>query len=87
MVAKHKLNSPLKRARKARRCKLFSVAAELNISIAHLCNVENGAVRASPALAARLAAFFNGEVSEMEILYPERYCPPEAAPAKAPVEP
>ena len=49
------------------------VSEKLNIDASHLSRIERGIQRPSPELAEVLSGFFAGKISEMEILYPERY--------------
>lgn len=52
---------------------LRSVSEQLRIDASHLSRIERGIQVPSPELAARLSRFFSGEISEMELLYPERF--------------
>ncbi|MCZ4065473.1 helix-turn-helix transcriptional regulator [Oxalobacter aliiformigenes] len=65
--------SKLKECRKKHGLSLQLVSDELNISVSHLSRIERGRQVPSPDLAERLSDFFHGEVSEMEILYPQRF--------------
>ncbi|WAW06872.1 helix-turn-helix transcriptional regulator [Oxalobacter formigenes] len=63
---------------KLRKCRkkygsLQAVSKELHIDASHLSRIERGTQIPSPDLAERLSNFFCGEISEMEILYPERF--------------
>ena len=78
--------TPLKRARIARKWTLADVSARLtqlgdNIDLGNLSRVERGVQRASASLAEGLSRVFDGEITEIHILYPERYGSdsPEAA--------
>lgn len=70
--------TPLKRARIARKWTLADVSARLaklgdTIDSGNLSRVERGVQRASTALAENLSWVFDGEVTEIHILYPERF--------------
>ncbi len=56
-----------------KRGSLQTVSEKLDISPSHLSRIERGMQRPSPELAEKLANFFSGEISEMEIIYPERF--------------
>lgn len=49
------------------------VSGELGISASHLSRIERGKQVPSPNLAERLSEFFEGEIREVEILYPKRF--------------
>lgn len=70
--------SPLKRARQSRSWTLAEVSARLaalgdRVDPANLSRVERGAQKASTALAEKLVQVFEGDLTEMHILYPERF--------------
>lgn len=65
--------SPIKSARQKRGKSIHFVARAVKTSPGNLSRVENGKQRPSPKLAARLAEFYGHEVTEIQILYPERY--------------
>lgn len=70
--------TPLKRARTAKKWTLADVAARLallgdSIDSGNLSRVERGVQRASTTLAENLSRVFDGEVTEIHILYPERF--------------
>lgn len=64
--------TPLRKARLAAGLKLSDVAIAVDASEASLSRIECGKQTASPEVAARLATFFDS-LSEIEILYPERF--------------
>lgn len=66
-------SSPLKALRTARGQTLAAVAAAVSTDVGNLSRIENQKQKASPELAERLAKFFGHAVTEMQILYPERY--------------
>ncbi len=70
--------TPLKKARKARQWRLADLASQLHavgceIDTGNLSRIENGKQQASTALAERLSQVFDGELDELQILYPERF--------------
>jgi transcriptional regulator with XRE-family HTH domain len=70
--------TPLKRARIARKWTLADVSARLaqlgdTIDSGNLSRVERGVQRASANLAEGLSRVFDGEITEIHILYPERF--------------
>ena len=71
-------NTPLRQARRQRDLSLYEVAAAASSTASHLSNIETGKARASAELAARLVAFLAiPGLSELQVLYPERYPCPE----------
>jgi transcriptional regulator with XRE-family HTH domain len=70
--------TPLKRARTARKWTLADVSARLAqtgdaIDSGNLSRIERGVQRASATLAENLSRVFGGEITEIHILYPERF--------------
>jgi putative transcriptional regulator len=67
--------TPIKVARLAdpRTLTQKDVAAGCGIVPSFYSKIEAGEAKPSPEVAARLAAFLNHGISEMQILYPERY--------------
>lgn len=66
-------DTPLKRLRLARGKTLKAVADGVNSDPGNISRIERGK-QCSPALAAKLVAFFGADaISELEILYPQRY--------------
>lgn len=49
------------------------VAKAVGCDKSHYWRIETGQQVPSAALAAKIAAYFEGEITELEILYPERY--------------
>jgi transcriptional regulator with XRE-family HTH domain len=66
------MTTPLRNARYQAERKLEEVAAAVGISEGALSRIECAKQKASPAVAERLARYF-GTISELEILYPERF--------------
>lgn len=78
--------SPLKRARLSRKWTLADVSARLaalgdRLDSGNLSRVERGEQKASPALAEKLAKVFEGDLTEIHILYPERFAGSDEAAA------
>ena len=67
------MRTPLSIAREARSITSAEVARSIGCDKSHYGRVEKGEVKPSPELAAKIAAFFGHVVTEMQILYPERY--------------
>ncbi len=67
------MQSPLRNVRKAHGFTLQHVAVGVQVNPATLSRIERLEQIPSIELAERLANFFKGEVSEMQILYPARF--------------
>ena len=65
--------NPLKTVRLARKQSLASVAAAVGITNSNLSRIENGKQSPRPEVAERLAKHFGGAITELQILYPERF--------------
>jgi transcriptional regulator with XRE-family HTH domain len=66
--------TPLKRIRLERGAKQTDLAEKIGIDQGYLSRIENGDVRPSPEVAARIADEIGREwITELHILYPERY--------------
>lgn len=70
--------TPLKRARLEKKWTLADVQARLvqigdAIDSGNLSRIERGVQRASATLAESLSKVFGGEITEIHILYPERF--------------
>lgn len=67
------MDTPLKQVRIAKKVTLAEVASAVECHHGHLSRIENGA-QCSPELAEKLVKYFGSRViSELKILYPERY--------------
>lgn len=75
--------TPLRLAREKQQETILTVAAAVGIDPGNLSRIERGEQAPSLDTAARLAGYFCGSVTEMEILYPERFATPDPAPAEA----
>jgi transcriptional regulator with XRE-family HTH domain len=65
--------SLIKQNRLKRGQTLLDVAEAVGTNAGHLSRIENGMSKASPELAARIAKHFGYAITEIEILYPERF--------------
>lgn len=78
------IDTPLRRLRRARDLTLETVAQGVGTDTGNLSRIERGTQK-SLDLAAKLVAYFDDGITEAEILYPERFPPPDqgtAAPAE-----
>jgi transcriptional regulator with XRE-family HTH domain len=66
--------TPLRRIRLRQQKSLEEVAAAIGLHNSTLSRIERGGETSSKT-AADLVAYFGGEITEMEILYPERFAP------------
>ncbi|CAH0447276.1 hypothetical protein LMG10661_03342 [Ralstonia syzygii subsp. syzygii] len=67
------MKSPLQLARERRNLTIVQVSVAAGIDPGNLSRIERGCQTPSTEVAARLAQFFEYAVTEIEILYPERY--------------
>ena len=67
------MNSPLKQARLKHEKTLQEVADAVGIDTGNLSRIERGLQVPSKDLTEKLAQYFNGEVTETQIIYPERF--------------
>lgn len=67
------MKSPLRRIREAKAQTIVEVCRAVGIDPGNLSRIENGKQKASTDLAEKLVKHFAGEITEMEILYPERF--------------
>lgn len=72
------IQSPLRKLRLARKLKLHDVVSELqnlgnDISVSYLSLIERGGYWPNKDIVDGLITVFNGEITEMEILYPEQF--------------
>jgi transcriptional regulator with XRE-family HTH domain len=65
--------STIKTIRLRRGQTLTQVARAIGTDAGNLSRVENGKQNPSPRMAARLAKHFGYEITEIQILYPERF--------------
>lgn len=67
------MQTQLRILRKMQSLTLYETAKAVGIDVASLSRIERGRQKTSLVTAEKLSQFFNGAISEMEILYPERY--------------
>lgn len=67
------MNTPLKALRISRSQTLHDTATAVGTDTGNLSRIENAKQRASPELAERLAKHFGYAITEIQILYPERF--------------
>lgn len=72
-VSAHSICTPLRRVRLSTGRSIHDVAGAVRTTAGNLSRIENGKQRPSAALAARLAQEFGSQITEMQILYPERF--------------
>ncbi|MCM1958156.1 helix-turn-helix transcriptional regulator [Acinetobacter modestus] len=65
--------TPLRRIREIHKYSLAEVAAAVSSDAGNLSRIENGNQKPSLQLAEDLTHFFKGEITEMQLLYPERF--------------
>lgn len=81
------MSTPLQRARLSdtRSLSQAEVAAGVGMTQSFYSKIEGGRTQATPEWAEKLASFFGYRVSEMEILYPERFTKATAPPTSGEV--
>lgn len=67
------LTTPLRKARLKAKMTIQEVASSIKCDPGNLSRMERGIQRPSPEVAERLAKLFNTELTEIQILYPERF--------------
>lgn len=67
------MKTPLRLARERREMTIVQVSTATGIDPGNLSRIERGCQTPSKDLAEKLAQFFDNEVTEIQILYPERY--------------
>lgn len=65
--------TPLRTLRLKKNLQLNVVAQAVGTDAGNLSRIETGKQRTTPQLAEDLRKYFKDEISELEILYPERY--------------
>lgn len=66
------METKLRKIRLEKKLTLQFVASATNCDPGNLSRIERGITAATPRLAEKLSLFFCGEISEMEIIFPER---------------
>jgi len=67
------LTTPLRKARLKAKMTIQEVASSIKCDPGNLSRMERGIQRPSPEVAERLAKLFDAELTEIQILYPERF--------------
>lgn len=67
------MSTPLRRAREKRNLTIQKVAEAVGIDSGNLSRIERGNQTPSKKLTEKLVAFFDNEVTEVQILFPERF--------------
>jgi len=67
------MKTPLRSARLIRGLTIMQVAVGVNCDVGNLSRMERGLQKPSLDLAARLSEFFGSDLTELQILYPERF--------------
>lgn len=78
------MKSPLRQIRERKGQTIVEVSRAVSIDPGNLSRVENGKQKASTELAEKLAQHFCNEITEMEILYPDRFATHNEGPSAAP---
>lgn len=75
------MSTPLRQAREKRHLTIQQVAAQVGIDSGNLSRIERGRQVPSKTLTEKLVEFFDREVTEVQILFPERFAEPLTSPA------
>jgi transcriptional regulator with XRE-family HTH domain len=67
------MTTPLRQARERRNLTIQQVAAAVGIDSGNLSRIERGQQVPSKELTEKLAKYFGGEITELQIIYPERF--------------
>lgn len=67
------MKSPLRQARERAGQTIVEVCRAVGTDPGNLSRIENGKQKASTELAEKLARHFDADVTELQILYPERF--------------
>ncbi|GAA0469683.1 helix-turn-helix transcriptional regulator [Tatumella punctata] len=67
------MQTPLRKMRMEKKLTISEVALAVHCDVGNLSRIERGVQVTSLEMAERLSKFFGGLVSEMQILYPQRY--------------
>ena len=67
------MTSPLRKSREKRELTLQQVSSAVGIDTGNLSRIERGLQVPSKELAEKLVALFDNEVTETQIIYPERF--------------
>lgn len=67
------MQTPLRKMRVEKKLTISEVAIATQLDVGNLSRIERGIQAPSLETAEKLAQYFNGKISEMQILYPQRY--------------
>jgi transcriptional regulator with XRE-family HTH domain len=67
------MNTPLRQVRERRNLTIQQVAAAVGIDSGNLSRIERGIQVPSKDLTEKLSQYFDNEVTETQIIYPERF--------------
>ncbi|MCI0254516.1 UNVERIFIED_ASMBLY: XRE family transcriptional regulator [Cronobacter sakazakii] len=67
------MQTPLRKIRVEKKLTIAEVAIATQLDVGNLSRIERGMQVPSLETAEKLAKFFKGKISEMQILYPHRY--------------
>lgn len=67
------MKTPLRTARQARNMTLQDLAAKVESDVGNLSRIERGTQTPSPELAEKICIQFDGEINELQIIYPQRF--------------
>lgn len=73
------MKSPLRQAREKRGMTLNALAKKVGSDVGNLSRIERGVQTPSAQLAERICGEFDGEISELQLIYPARFA--DVAPA------
>ncbi|ENO7353614.1 helix-turn-helix transcriptional regulator [Morganella morganii] len=65
--------TPLRKIRLEKQLTIAEVAAAVNYDVGNLSRLERGTQAASLEIAEKLVKFYEQKITEMQILYPQRY--------------
>jgi transcriptional regulator with XRE-family HTH domain len=77
------MKTPLRQIRERKGQTIVEVSRAVSTDQGNLSRIERGEQKASTELAEKLAKHFGNEISEMEILYPDRFMSGAAPAAQA----
>lgn len=77
IMVRNMIDTPLRRLRISRGIQQSAIAEAVGTDQGSISRLERGEQGATPEMAARIVAFLGrDEITEMQILYPERYVAP-----------
>ncbi len=71
------MQTPLRKLRLEQHLTIQDVAKATEIDVGNLSRIERGKQVTSLTIAEKLSKFFGGAISEMQILYPQRFLVPD----------